>query len=158
MTLPNKILDGGRRPIDTAWPLLADQPPPPLGAHLITPRRGYTHHGIYAGEKTVVQYGGFMHGLQTGPVEEVTLAEFTSGYPLLVRSRGPARFDAEEIVRRARSRMGENRYRILTNNCEHFCEWCIYAEHRSDQVDRWLAPVRRTLELPRGFWPVTARQ
>lgn len=157
MTMPNKTLDGGRRPIDTAWSLLTDSPPP-LGAHLVTPRRRYTHHGIHAGQGIVVQYPGFMHGLQTGPVEEIPLAEFTRGHPLFVKSRGPARFDAEEIVRRARSRMGENRYRILTNNCEHFCEWCVYAEHRSEQVDRWLAPVRRALELPRALWPATAGQ
>jgi hypothetical protein len=31
---------------------------PPIGAHIVTPRRGYTHHGIYAGEGRVVQYGG----------------------------------------------------------------------------------------------------
>ncbi|ANI59976.1 NC domain containing protein [Pseudomonas sp. GR 6-02] len=30
--------------------------------------------------------------------------------------------------------MGENQYRLLTNNCEHFCNWCLYGESRSDQV------------------------
>jgi hypothetical protein len=36
---------------------------------------------------------------------------------------------------RARSRLGEARYRALSNNCEHLCEWCIYGEHRSRQVE-----------------------
>jgi Lecithin retinol acyltransferase len=27
-----------------------------------------------------------------------------------------------EVMRRARSRLGEDRYRLLSNNCEHFCE------------------------------------
>jgi hypothetical protein len=47
-----------------------------------------------------------------------------------------------EIVRRARSRLGENRYRFLSNNCEHFSEWCVNGEHRSPQVECLLAPLR----------------
>ncbi|MNG28404.1 NC domain protein [compost metagenome] len=38
------------------------------------------------------------------------------------------------MVRRALSRMGENRYRVLTNNCEHFCNWCLYGRSTSAQV------------------------
>jgi hypothetical protein len=53
-------------------------------------------------------------------------------------------FPASVIVERARSRLGENRYRITTNNCEHFCEWCLRGESRSEQVERWLAWPRRT--------------
>ena len=45
---------------------------PPLGSHIVTPRCGYTHHGIYVGHGRVVQYAGLAHGLRTGPVEEVT--------------------------------------------------------------------------------------
>jgi hypothetical protein len=29
---------------------------------------------------------------------------------------------------RARSRLGESRYRLLTNNCEHFCSWALRDE------------------------------
>jgi len=47
------------------------------------------------------------------------------------------------VTRRARSRLGENRYRIFTNNCEHFCEWCLRDEHRSDQIENLLALPRR---------------
>jgi Lecithin retinol acyltransferase len=46
------------------------------------------------------------------------------------------------VVVRARSRLGEDRYRLTTNNCEHFCHWCLTGEPRSAQVDRlvgWLA-------------------
>ncbi|MNI67039.1 NC domain protein [compost metagenome] len=38
------------------------------------------------------------------------------------------------MVKRALSRMGENRYRVLTNNCEHFCNWCLYGRSTSAQV------------------------
>jgi hypothetical protein len=35
----------------------------------------------------------------------------------------------------------------LTNNCEHFCEWCLRAEHRSYQVDEWLSRPQRALQM-----------
>jgi hypothetical protein len=53
------------------------------------------------------------------------------------------KFEAWEVVRRARSRIGEDNYRLLTNNCEHFCEWCLRGEPRSYQVEARLAlPLR----------------
>jgi hypothetical protein len=42
------------------WLLVGDQEPP-LGSHLVTPRRGYLHHGIYVGARKVVHYSGLAH-------------------------------------------------------------------------------------------------
>ena len=109
---------------------------PPIGAHIVTPRSVYTHHGIYVGEGRVVQYGGLSYGLRRGPVEEISLAQFARGREIWVRSEGSSSFDREEVVRRARLRLGEDRYHPLKNNCEHFCEWCVCGEPRSFQVDR----------------------
>jgi hypothetical protein len=39
------------------------------------------------------------------------------------------------VVRRARSRLGENRYHIIRNNCEHFCEWSLSGVSRSRQLE-----------------------
>jgi hypothetical protein len=108
---------------------------PPLGAHLVTPRRGYTHHGIYVGRGRVVQYGGVFLGLRRGPVEEVALSQFARGRAIWLRLEDPRQFDRDEVVHRARARLGEDRYNVLTNNCEHFCEWCVRGEPRSYQVD-----------------------
>jgi hypothetical protein len=47
------------------------------------------------------------------------------------------------VARRARSRLGEDRYRIFSNNCEHFSEWCLQGVSRSYQVERLLALPRR---------------
>ena len=45
---------------------------------------------------------------------------------------------------------GENAYRILSNNCEHFCEWCLHGTSRSPQVEKWLGrPTRALLALMR---------
>jgi len=32
--------------------------------------------------------------------------------------------DREEILSRAYSRLGEDRYNLIFNNCEHFASWC----------------------------------
>ena len=108
---------------------------PPVGAHVLTPRRGYIHHGIYVGRGRVVHYRGLSRALCRGPVEEVPLAQFARGRPVWVRPEHASTASPEEVVRRARLRIGEDRYRILTNNCEHFCEWCISGDHRSYQVE-----------------------
>ena len=122
---------------------LATNQEPPLGTHLVTPRRGYTHHGIYVGGGRVVHYGSLVHYLHRRPVEEVSLARFTRGHPVWVRSTESPRFDCAEAIRRARSRVGEDRYRLFSNNCEHFCEWCLHGEHRSYQVEELRARLRR---------------
>src|SRR5882757_3432815 len=125
--------------------LLAGEQEPPLGSHLVTPRRGYLHHGIYVGARKVVHYSGFAHGLRRGPVEEVPFAHFARGQRVWVRSDAPSDFAVREVIRRARSRVGEDRYRLLTNNCEHFCEWCLCGTARSFQVEAWRARPRLTL-------------
>ncbi|MGN5478251.1 lecithin retinol acyltransferase family protein [Cupriavidus basilensis] len=108
-----------------------------IGSHLVTERFGYTHHGVYAGGGRVVHYAGLSRSLQRGPVQEVSLAEFALGRAVWVRQSPGAKFDGTEAVRRAYSRLGEDRYRLISNNCEHFCMWCLYGESRSDQIDGW---------------------
>jgi hypothetical protein len=116
------------------------------GAHVVSPRAGYTHHGIYVGEGLVVHYRGLERGLRIGPIEAVPVDQFTRGRALRILDEASPHFEAAEIVQRARSRIGEDRYHVLTNNCEHFCEWCVHAEQRSYQVERltyWLStPLR----------------
>jgi hypothetical protein len=116
---------------------------PPLGSHLVTSRTFYSHHGIYAGAGRVIHYAGLVHGLQSGAVEEVSLEHFAHGHAIRLRHDG-RRFDRREVVERARSRLGEHRYDILRNNCEHFCTWALRQETRSVQVDR-LRSVPRVL-------------
>jgi hypothetical protein len=111
---------------------------PPLGAHLVTLRRGYNHHGVYIGRGRVVHYSGLSGFWQCGPVEEVSLMRFIDGRPMRIVPHADSPFPPEEIVRRARSRLGENDYRLLSNNCEHFCNWCLSGISRSIQVERRL--------------------
>jgi Lecithin retinol acyltransferase len=111
--------------------------PFPLGAHLTTPRHGFVHHGIYIGGGRVVHYAGWRRGCR-GPVEEVSLDRFSRGRAIAMQPWHAAEFDSCEIVARARSRLGEDLYRLLANNCEHFCTWCAHGVARSAQAEAWL--------------------
>jgi hypothetical protein len=126
------------------WPqrkarLLDKDEVPAPGAHLVTPWMGYAHHGIYVGDGRVVHYGALMYDIIRKPVEEVTLACFTAGRPLFVIEHAEACLDAAEVIARARSRLGEKKYRLLSNNCEHFCEWALHGVARSFQAETSLA-------------------
>jgi Lecithin retinol acyltransferase len=112
---------------------------PPLGAHLVTPRRGYNHHGIYVGDGRVVHYSCSDGRLRGGAVVELSIVDFAAGRGAWVKQLECANFVGQDAVRRARSRLGESRYRLLTNNCEHFCSWCLIGQSRSEQVRQCLA-------------------
>ena len=130
------------RPAAPASPPAAAREPFALGAHLVTPRRGYTHHGIYVGGGRVVHYAGWSRAVfSCRPVEEVSLAQFADGHGVTALNEGTRRFAPAEVAARARSRLGEDRYRIASNNCEHFCHWCLSGEPRSAQVERLLEGV-----------------
>ncbi len=107
----------------------------PLGAHLVTPRGWYSHHGVYVGEGRVVHYAGFSRAFHRGPIEETSLECFANQFDLRVQPHAAPAFSPEEIVRRAKARIGEDRYGVLSNNCEHFSEWCIRGRARSSQVE-----------------------
>lgn len=114
----------------------------PLGAHIVTPRHGYTHHGIYVGAGQVVHYQGLSSSLRRGPVAKVSLAEFTHGHPVRVHREADVAYSDIEVVARACSRLGEDAYDVLRNNCEHFCSWCLVGAARSPQVERLLSSSR----------------
>lgn len=107
------------------------------GMHIATPRRGYTHHGIYVGNGRVIHYAGMSNILRNGPVEEVSIEAFADGRGWSVQQSSFSLFSRSEVVRRARSRVGENHYQLVTNNCEHFCVWCRAGYGRSEQVEAW---------------------
>jgi hypothetical protein len=142
-----------RRSMNADWPLEPGTEPP-LAAHLVASRRFYTHHGIYAGDGRVIHYAGLAHGWGRGPVEDVPLEHFARGHEVLVR---PERrhFDRCQVVERARSRLGESRYRILTNNCEHLCAWALRDELHSAQVERLLALPRALVRCLLAAWQRT---
>lgn len=106
-----------------------------LGAHLVVSRGLYTHHGIYVGSGGVIHYSGLSDGLNAGPVVHDYLESFAPDGGISVRKYANPRFSGKEIVERAHSRLGENKYDIHSNNCEDFCSWAVTGESRSEQVE-----------------------
>jgi hypothetical protein len=105
-----------------------------IGAHLISRRLGYTHHGIYVGDDKVVHYSGLADGLHAGPIEVTTLEAFAAGRKVSVRRYKESAYDGDSAAQRAYSRLGEDRYDVHANNCEHFCTWVRTGNHVSRQV------------------------
>jgi hypothetical protein len=106
----------------------------PIGSHLVSPRKFYIHHGIHLGDGIVAHYSGFNHSFRPGPIEVTDLESFANGRPLWMYQE-QCEYSSNEIVSRACSRIGESQYRIFSNNCEHFCSWCITGISYSAQVN-----------------------
>jgi hypothetical protein len=103
--------------------------------HLQAPRRHglFLHHGIDLGDGTVAHYLEGREILRS-PRQEFSRGEAISTVPYPEGECSPA----GETLRRAMSRIGEQRYNLLFNNCEHFAHWCKTGRHRSAQVEGWL--------------------
>ena len=106
----------------------------PLGAHLIVKHFGYSHHGIYAGRGRVFHYSGFAHLFKKHPIEMTSIEKFSHGKNIIVQSYHAPKYKGRKVVRRMRSRMHENNYHLIMNNCEHLCTWAITGVESSPQV------------------------
>jgi len=114
------------------------------GDHIIVPLFGPTeHHGIDIGDGTVVHPSSGMPAdmsladvlkrLWAIEIRRTPIAHFGNVTRLRVRQYNSCD-DADMVVERALSRVGERSYSLLRNNCEHFAAWCKTGEHRSEQV------------------------
>jgi hypothetical protein len=137
---------------------LAEEQEPPVGAHLVTPWRGFAHHGIYLGAGRVIHYNARVYRLDRRPVEETGMDDFAEGRPVFVVDHAETAYEPADVLRRARSRLGEDRYHLLDNNCEHLVEWCLHGVARSFQVESALDFPRRAREwwLARLLSPLVA--
>lgn len=91
-----------------------------IGDHLYAQRYFYTHHAIYIGNGMVIHY------LMDKGIEKTTLENFSCGAKIFVRNKkeSPMHYNPTEAVKRAFSRIGENKYNVATNNCDSFVRWC----------------------------------
>ena len=134
--------------------------------HLQVPRQHglFNHHGIDLGDGTVAHY------LEGREILRSSTDDFSQGQPLTVIAHADTS-PTRVTLQRAMSRIGEQNYNLLFNNCEHFATWCKTGRHRSDQIDSALerarhwsalmpAALTRGLEvqLQRGMLDDNARQ
>ena len=114
------------------------------GSHIQVSRFGYSHHGIYVGNDLVIHYSGFAQAFDKGAITLTTLEEFLDDeidFDIVAYPSSQQCYSAEEIVERAYSRLGEDNYSLMFNNCEHFACWCVTGSHSSQQVNRVMATV-----------------
>lgn len=120
------------------------------GDHLYINCTGYTHHGIDCGDGRVVHFETnmwrkFTSGLvPVAPprVREESLEDFSRGREVHVRYYDLSD-DPDVVLERARSRIGDEGYRLFHNNCEHFAVWCRTGRHESSQVETVKATAKR---------------
>ena len=130
------------------------------GQHVVTPRRGYTHHGIGIDGGNVIHYSGLHTAKRKGRVESTSLEDFCSGQLLYVYRYVHRSYSANEAASRAQERLEENNYNLLSNNCEHFVAWCINGDRQSDQVDNAWQRLLNNYIIPgiygvfRDIWPL----
>lgn len=110
------------------------------------------HYGIFVSDQEVIQFGHPHRDRNAAsPGEDIRVfagsaSEFAAGNMIEVagmdlRER-MRRFPPRKTIRLARSRIGENGYDILHNNCEHFANMCVFGKKICLQTDRIVAQWR----------------
>jgi hypothetical protein len=118
------------------------------GDHIAVDRGLYTHHGIAIDDRWVVHYTGSPFAWKEARIELATMTTFADG-DRVFRVDSPRRFSRDRVVTRARSRVGERDYNLVTNNCEHFAWWARSGAPVSPQVRQRAREARRA-----GDWLV----
>ncbi|MEN9869155.1 MAG: hypothetical protein RLZZ171_138 [Cyanobacteriota bacterium] len=109
----------------------------------------YKHYGIDCGDGTVIHYRK-----PSEVVEQTSIATFSRGNPVYVAEYGTGfGYIPDVVVERAKSRLGERDYNLLSNNCEHFASWCKTGISDSKQIRNYL-PAIATLDISRLYEPI----
>lgn len=127
-------------------------------------RGAYEHYAIYVGDNRVIHYaadGSDSNGeisIHEAPFEEFIknstsyfVISFEGKYPVKIHSstrfissgyydyaniKFEKKYSNQETINRAYSRIGESKYSLIRNNCEHFALWCKTGNAESLQVRR----------------------
>jgi|HubBroStandDraft_5_1064220.scaffolds.fasta_scaffold241836_2 hypothetical protein len=106
----------------------------------------YRHYGIELLDGTMCE--------NSPPgVRIVAYADFARGRPTLVTNPGASAAERAAAVERALSRVGERRYSLSGNNCEHFASWCATGVAVSQQV---IAVGQQVIAWMRAFFRIAA--
>jgi len=109
----------------------------------------YKHYGIDCGDGTVIHYRK-----PSEVIEQTSLATFSKDNPTYVAEYTQGfGYIPDAVVERAKSRLGEHDYNLLTNNCEHFACWCKTGISDSKQIRNYL-PAITTLDISKLYEPI----
>jgi hypothetical protein len=105
----------------------------------------YRHFGVE------MPGGGICENSLPG-VRVVPFPAFARDRPTCVRNPGATPAERDLAVQRAASRIGERRYSLTLNNCEHFANWCATGVAISHQVIAFFQMLlRAAIALVAGF-------
>ncbi|MGF1491466.1 MAG: lecithin retinol acyltransferase family protein [Microcoleaceae cyanobacterium] len=107
----------------------------------------YQHHGIDCGDGTVIHYRK-----PSETIERTSLETFARGQRVYIKEYW-TRYIPETVIQRAESRLGERKYNLLFNNCEHFATWCVTGVNDSRQIQDFV-PVLNQLSVDNLFQPI----
>jgi cell wall-associated NlpC family hydrolase len=112
------------------------------GDHIYVRRKRllYSHHGIYAGDGTVIHFRGIERE-KKDPVVIITDLENFLNSGKLKRRNYKKRLPHSETVRIARKHLSEKGYSLAFNNCEHFATYCATGKKKSRQVRRAVSGI-----------------
>lgn len=124
----------------------------------------YEHYGIYVGDNKIVHYACVDKETESSVIEtdfefflkdsnlyfifdcKTAYKKIKSFHPknLIVYNefRTKAKlhlYSPHETIERAYSRLGETKYNLALNNCEHFAIWCKTGLSKSYQVQRFIS-------------------
>ncbi|MEY2832943.1 MAG: hypothetical protein RLZZ574_2202 [Cyanobacteriota bacterium] len=109
----------------------------------------YKHYGIDCGDGTVIHYRK-----PSEVIEQTSIASFSRGNPVYVAEYSAGfGYIPDVVVERAKSRLGERDYNLLSNNCEHFASWCKTGISDSKQIRNYF-PAIATLDISQLYKPI----
>jgi len=105
------------------------------GDHIFVRRNGllYSHHGIYAGEGTVIHFKGAEKEKKDPVVRKTDIENFLNGGKLR-RRYYKRRLPRAETLKIAGEHLTKSGYSLAFNNCEHFATYCATGKKKSVQV------------------------
>lgn len=114
----------------------------------------YFHYGVYVGGGKVVHFSSKGKGEMNAATADIILTSFkafSKGDVVSLDTKEEATFPPEVIVQRAISAIGSKRgtYNLVSNNCEHFANWCRCGKIVSHQKEA----VNEVLDLFLGEFP-----
>ncbi|WP_255548867.1 lecithin retinol acyltransferase family protein [Thermoleptolyngbya sp. PKUAC-SCTB121] len=90
----------------------------------------YEHHGIDCGDGSVIHYS---KATEPPTIRQTEFSAFSWGNRVFVKQYTVC-YLPDIVIERAESRLGEQRYSLLENNCEHFATWCKTGRSVSEQL------------------------
>jgi hypothetical protein len=100
-----------------------------MGDHISADYDHVFHHGIYCGNDEVIHY---VNGIE---IRKTPLSKFAETQRIYIKSYHRS-FSQSRVVKRAERRLGERKYNLAFNNCEHFATWCKTGKSRCEQGEK----------------------